>query len=90
MLAFRGFINSPIPEILKSKNLCNETLNKLPKNYYFEILVLKSGFKKTRVILKKPSPGGFYWGFLGFIRDFLDFTWNNIVGFKFYFKREQF
>ena len=38
---FRGFLNNSIPEILKSKNLFNELLNKLPKNYYFEILVLK-------------------------------------------------
>ena len=44
---FQGFLNTSIPEILKSKNLCNESLNKLPKNYYFKILALK--------YLKKPE-----------------------------------
>ena len=41
VFVFRGFLNTSIPKILKSKNLCNESLNKLPKNYYFEILVSK-------------------------------------------------
>ena len=35
---FRGFLNISIQEILKSKNLRNESLNVLPKNYYSEIL----------------------------------------------------
>ena len=35
------FLNISIPEILKRKILCNESLNILPENYYFEILVLK-------------------------------------------------
>ena len=38
---FRGILNASKQEILKSKNPCNESLNKLPKYYYFEILVLK-------------------------------------------------
>ena len=35
------FLNTSIPEILESKNLWNESLNKLQKNYFFEMLVLK-------------------------------------------------
>ena len=38
---FWGFLNTATTEILKSKRLCNKSLNKLPKNYYFEILVSK-------------------------------------------------
>ena len=41
LFAFRGFLNKLVSEILKNKNLCNESLNKLSKNCYFEILVLK-------------------------------------------------
>jgi len=28
--------------------------------------ILKPGFRKTRVFLKKPNPGGFFLGFIGF------------------------
>ena len=41
VFAFRGFLNTSIPEILKGKNLCNVLLNILGENYCFEILVLK-------------------------------------------------
>ena len=47
----------------------------------------QAGLKKTWIILKEKQSGLVL---LGFIRDFLDFTWNNIVGFEFYFKREEF
>ena len=35
------FLNASKPKILKSKNLCDDSLNVLAENYYFEILVLK-------------------------------------------------
>ena len=41
VFAFRGFLCTSISEIVKNKNLSNESLNILIKNYYFEILVLK-------------------------------------------------
>ena len=41
VFAFRDFLNTSIPEILKSKNLSNESPYKHPNYYYFEILVLK-------------------------------------------------
>ena len=41
VFGFRGFLSTLIPEILKIKNLCNESSIKLAKSYYFEILVLK-------------------------------------------------
>ena len=48
VFAFRGFLNTSITEILKYKNLCNESSIKLVKKYYFEILVL--------MYLKIPGP----------------------------------
>ena len=41
VLAFQVFLNTSIPEILKSKNLVNESLKSSIKNYYIEILALK-------------------------------------------------
>ena len=41
VIAFWAFLNAPMPEILKCIKLGVKALNKLPRNYYFEILVLK-------------------------------------------------
>ena len=41
VFVFRDFLNTSVSEIRKSKSLGNKSLNKLPINYYFEILVVK-------------------------------------------------
>ena len=41
VFVFQGFLNNSIQEIRKSKNPGNESLNKLLKNYYFGVLVVK-------------------------------------------------
>ena len=53
--------------------------------------ILSQGLKKNPGYIKKnPARVGFIGDFWVLLGIFLDFTWNSIVGFKFYFKREQF
>ena len=40
VIVFQNFLNTLTPEILKSNQLSNKSLNILVKNYFFQILVL--------------------------------------------------
>ena len=49
MFAFWVFLNTSTPEILKNKNRCNESLNKLPEKSMFLKTILNSQQYSTHI-----------------------------------------